>query len=231
MSRCVLDSERYEVCIGWDESMRTFFAQVLDNQIKGEDSDRMILWSGGVDGKRYRQPDDLIRMIQPYACKHHFHVLRSALLKDMYSEADRSYSLPPPGGFTKFDHCWRLLYALVAIAEPMIAEIGVTQVPLAQVLTRLQKPHRADGGTRIARFMHEIEARALHCCLLPLESHFGDLDDTSAVKFRWCVAGKQAGIHFPQRARPIEFLQPNDWRVWPDLHHVQQFGIIVRPLP
>ena len=106
----------------------------------------------------------------------------------------------------------------------------MTQLPLAHVVARLQKPHPANAGTRIARFMHEIEAGTLRCYLLPLESHFGDLDDTSAVKWRWSNAAKQAGIHFPQRPGLSDFREPNDWRVCPDPDYVQEYGIVVRPI-
>jgi hypothetical protein len=39
MSRCFLSDggDPYEVIIGWDAPTRTFFAQVIDNTIKGED--------------------------------------------------------------------------------------------------------------------------------------------------------------------------------------------------
>jgi hypothetical protein len=231
MSRCVLDSERYEVCVGWDQPMNTFFAQVLDREIKGEDHERMILWTGGVDRRTYARPDALIRMVHRYACPHHFDLVRSALLRDMYTENEASYSLLPVPGFTKYDHCWRLLYALIGIRhpEPLIAEIGVTQIPMSKVIDRLQKPHAANSATRIARFMHDIEAHAMPCYLLPLESHFGDLDDAGVVKWRWRDAGKQAGIEFPERPGMTEFREPNDWRVWPDLDFVAQFGIVIRP--
>ncbi len=94
MSRCVLDDDkRYEVSIGWDQPTETFFAQVIDNQIKGEDYDKIIFWSGGVDGKTYDYPDELIKAIQPYACKHHPHILRNELIKDKKTGDERSYFL------------------------------------------------------------------------------------------------------------------------------------------
>jgi hypothetical protein len=92
MSRCCLDDEkRYEVAIGWDPPMKTFFAQVLDNNIKGEDDERMIFWSGGGDRRIYKDPDELIQKIQPYACKHDPELLRRELLKD--KKTDRRTTL------------------------------------------------------------------------------------------------------------------------------------------
>jgi len=35
MSRCVLDSKNFEVVIGWDPPLGTFFAYVLDKRIDG----------------------------------------------------------------------------------------------------------------------------------------------------------------------------------------------------
>jgi hypothetical protein len=94
MSRCVLDDEqRYEVSIGWDDSMDTFFAQIIDNHIEGEEDDKIIFWSGGVDRKIYDNPDELMKAIQPYACKHHSHVLRHELLKDKKTGDERTYFL------------------------------------------------------------------------------------------------------------------------------------------
>lgn len=99
MSRCCLDDEeqRYEVAIGWDPPTRTFFAQVADNSIEGEDGDKIIFWSGGVDGRRYTMPDELIEEIQPYACQHDPELLRRELLKDKESDDERFYSLSESG--------------------------------------------------------------------------------------------------------------------------------------
>jgi hypothetical protein len=98
MSCCVLDDEqRYEVAIGWDPSGKTFFAQVSDNTIKGEDYDKIIFWSGGVDGRFYTTPDELIEAIQPYACKHDPEMLRRELIKDKQANDERDYFLDESG--------------------------------------------------------------------------------------------------------------------------------------
>jgi hypothetical protein len=69
MSRCVLDSDEFEVVIGWDPPLRTFFVQVFDKKNDGEDFEKLVLWKGA--GERvYREPDELIEVIQPYACRH-----------------------------------------------------------------------------------------------------------------------------------------------------------------
>jgi hypothetical protein len=63
MSRCVLDSKNFEVVIGWDPPLGTFFAYVLDKRIDGEDFEKQVFWKGA--GERiYRQPDELIEAIQ-----------------------------------------------------------------------------------------------------------------------------------------------------------------------
>jgi hypothetical protein len=98
MSRCVLDDEvRYEVSIGWDSSMETFFAQISDLEIEGEDSEKIIFWSGGVDRKFYKIPDELIAAIQPFASKHDPVLLKQELLKDKETGSERFYSMTETG--------------------------------------------------------------------------------------------------------------------------------------
>jgi hypothetical protein len=99
MSRCVLDDEggHYSVAIGWDPPMRTFFAQVLDNTIHGEDSEKEVFWSGGVDGERYTDPWELIERIQAYARKHDADQLYRELVKDKDTDSERHYSLDETG--------------------------------------------------------------------------------------------------------------------------------------
>lgn len=94
MSTCCLGEWRdhYEVTIGWDPPTRTFFAQVMDNTIKGEDFEKIVLWLGGVKpGDRYLEPDELIEAIQPYACKHDPEILRRELMKDKATDDERHY--------------------------------------------------------------------------------------------------------------------------------------------
>jgi hypothetical protein len=93
MSQCVLDRERYDVAIGWDAPMTTFFAQVLDNEVEGEEDERTIFCAAGADGRYCADPDGLIRAIEPYACMHQFRVLQHELLKDKRTGVERIYSL------------------------------------------------------------------------------------------------------------------------------------------
>ena len=49
MSRYQLDSKQYDICVGWDQPMRTFFAIVQDPDLpEDEDSDEddLIAWIG-----------------------------------------------------------------------------------------------------------------------------------------------------------------------------------------
>jgi hypothetical protein len=92
MSRCVLDSDEFEVVIGWDPALETFFAHVLDKKIDGEDFEKEVFWRGA--GERvYREPDELIEAIQPYASRHNRVELARELMKDKRVNSERLYCL------------------------------------------------------------------------------------------------------------------------------------------
>lgn len=40
---------RYEVTVGWDRPLRTYFAQVRDLEVVGEGGDDLVLWAGTWD--------------------------------------------------------------------------------------------------------------------------------------------------------------------------------------
>jgi hypothetical protein len=73
--------------------MNTFYAQVSNKRIQGEDFEKIVFWTGGADGKTYKIPDELIEEIKPYACAHDPHKLRVELLKDQKAKSERIYFL------------------------------------------------------------------------------------------------------------------------------------------
>jgi hypothetical protein len=133
-----------------------------------------------------------------------------------------------PSRPNKYTERWWLLYALVGITKPIIAEIGVTSVSIGKVVTRLQNVKASTRDTKLGRFIKQIEDGTFTCYFLPLESHFGDLDRAGGAKDRWRKAGGESGVYFPQYPDLPEFQEPNNWRVWPDRDFVRQFGSIIR---
>jgi hypothetical protein len=106
MSRCILDDEArsIEVAIGWDPGTQSYFAQVFDNgaarraRNAGASYDEIeaagqILRTGGYD-RIFRQPDELITAIKPYASAFSDDRLRVELLRDQReNDGERRYSL------------------------------------------------------------------------------------------------------------------------------------------
>ena len=104
MSRCVLDDEKRntQVVIGWDPPMQTFFARVWERELfeieepAGTDDPGVRFWTGCGD-RIWTTPaelDELIGMIQPYACSHDAKELRFELLLDQQNQdCDRIYDL------------------------------------------------------------------------------------------------------------------------------------------
>jgi hypothetical protein len=66
MSRYELDARkpRYQVFVGWDRPLSTYFLQVYDSQAKNPDS-QPFTWLGA-DGK-YLDFTDLTRAVEPFA--------------------------------------------------------------------------------------------------------------------------------------------------------------------
>jgi hypothetical protein len=54
-------AKRFEVTVGWDRPMNTFFAQVEDRELTDEDSDPVIVWVGTSHSE----------ILQPEALQHH----------------------------------------------------------------------------------------------------------------------------------------------------------------
>lgn len=54
------------VTAGWDNPLRTFFAQVIRDPAPADDSDPVILWIGGSPAEAPR-PEDMITPLAPYA--------------------------------------------------------------------------------------------------------------------------------------------------------------------
>jgi hypothetical protein len=135
---------------------------------------------------------------------------------------------PAPPRPNKYTERWWLLYALVGITKPLIAEIGVTSVSIGKVVTRLRNVKASTHDTKLGRFIKHIEDSSFTCYFFPLESHFGDLDRAGAAKDRWRKAGGESGVYFPQYPDLPELHEPNNWREWPDRDFVRQFGSIIR---
>jgi hypothetical protein len=54
-------AKRFEVTVGWDRPMNTFFAQVEDREVTDEDSDPVIVWVGTSHSE----------ILRPEALQHH----------------------------------------------------------------------------------------------------------------------------------------------------------------
>jgi hypothetical protein len=92
MSRCILDSDEFEVVIGWDSPLQTFFVMVLDKKIDGEDYEKEVLWLGA--GERiYHEPHELVDVVQRYAAAHDRLRLEHELTEDKRCNSQREYSI------------------------------------------------------------------------------------------------------------------------------------------
>jgi hypothetical protein len=80
MSRHELEpfAKRYEVTVGWDRPLNTFFAQVKDLQVTDEEDDPVIVWVG-TSYSEIPRPEDL-----------QFHIAEFATISNATMEALRS---------------------------------------------------------------------------------------------------------------------------------------------
>jgi hypothetical protein len=91
MSRHEIESfaKRYEVAVGWDRPLNTYFAQVKDLEDTDEDSDPLIVWVGTSYSEILR-PEDLQSHIAPFATI--ARVTLKALRKDRAHTLDKGNS-------------------------------------------------------------------------------------------------------------------------------------------
>lgn len=94
MSQCSLDNYKdgYEVTIGWDGPLKTYFASVVKlvgEGEEGEDEGPLIL-----EGTRYNEyptPEPLIDIVKPYATSFDSSLLLSILELDKRTNSERQY--------------------------------------------------------------------------------------------------------------------------------------------
>ena len=94
MSRCSLDNYEagYEVTIGWDGQLKTYFAYVekfVGEEKEGED-DGPFIWMGQRYGE-HSSPEALIETIAPYATSFDSKLLLSILKLDKKTNSERRY--------------------------------------------------------------------------------------------------------------------------------------------
>lgn len=67
MSRYIVPArdKKYEVVLGWDPPLNTYFAQVYDHSIKDED-EQLILWEAGTS-EPIHDLEKLARIVWDYA--------------------------------------------------------------------------------------------------------------------------------------------------------------------
>ena len=93
MSRCSLDNyeKGFEVVIGWDPGIQSFFAQVIK-----EGEEQPLIWRG-IGQDKLTSDDDLIVLIdeiRPFSINFDTDVLMLELLKDQKTNNERRYGLP-----------------------------------------------------------------------------------------------------------------------------------------
>lgn len=104
MSRCVLDDEERgtEVVIGWDPPLGTFFARVWERTVHDTEAELGVedpgvrFWTGCGDRiwVTKEDVDELIAMVQPFACPNDQWELRKELLADQANnDGERTYDL------------------------------------------------------------------------------------------------------------------------------------------
>ena len=92
MSRCSLDNygAGYEVVIGWDGQLQTFFAQVIDINSEEKEDEGPFIWLG-VSPRECSSPEPLIEAIKPYATGFDTELLLSILKLDKKTNSERRY--------------------------------------------------------------------------------------------------------------------------------------------
>lgn len=131
----------------------------------------------------------------------------------------------------KYTRIWRSIYCLVgqpvsALPETaLIAEVGVTSKPLDELTARLRRPETSRHNTKLGRLLAALGT----AYVLPVESHFGDLDDMDIVKEWWRLAGMEQGVRFPEKPSPPVPVRPEKvLRTWPDFDWFAAAGARVR---
>jgi len=91
MSRHELEpfAKRYEVTVGWDRPLNTFFAQVKDLQLTDEEDDPVIVWVG-TSYSEIPRPEDLQAHIAAFATISN--AIMGALRSDRARTLDRGNS-------------------------------------------------------------------------------------------------------------------------------------------
>ncbi len=82
MSRHIVQArdKKYEIVLGWDSPLNTYFAQVYDRSIEDED-DQLILWEAGTP-KPIHDLEQLTRIVWKYA------VVPQDILTRLYRDAN-----------------------------------------------------------------------------------------------------------------------------------------------
>jgi len=85
MSRHELEpfAKRYEVTVGWDRPLNTFFAQVKDLQVTDEEDDPVIVWVG-TSYSEIPRPEDLQAHIAVFA------TISNAIMEALRSDRART---------------------------------------------------------------------------------------------------------------------------------------------
>lgn len=93
MSRCSLDNyaRGTEVCIGWDPALKTFFCTVIDFELGGGPDSMPCIWYGAAPDEIFPNPEPLIDIITPYACKFDRGQLITMLYEDKVTDSERIY--------------------------------------------------------------------------------------------------------------------------------------------
>ena len=64
MSRYAIEHPEYQVIVGWDEALETYFAQLEPSP--GSDSEELLLWSGTSPGEN-QEVADIAQALKMYA--------------------------------------------------------------------------------------------------------------------------------------------------------------------
>jgi|ETNmetMinimDraft_32_1059908.scaffolds.fasta_scaffold21968_3 hypothetical protein len=87
MSRCILESDEYDVIIGWDPPIGSFFLQVLESG-----GDVPLIWEG--NGPRiYTDPNELIKLAAKFSKPFDKSLLCGELMKDQAAHLERHYAI------------------------------------------------------------------------------------------------------------------------------------------
>lgn len=116
---------------------------------------------------------------------------------------------------------WALIYAVVSVVadERVFAEVATSERSQVDLLAFLRASRTRHYASRVGRFIGHMTAQGHVCFWLPLETHWGDLEELGHIRRSWTLCGYDSGVRFLDphvpNYKPAFFAQETFVRAWP----------------